>query len=191
MKLKRILLGLIALGVVYATVTFGLILSGTRQTPEADADTMLILGTQVKGTKEKPYPSAVLRERLDTALPYLKESPKTIVIVCGGQGADEPISEAQMMADYLIDHGIPAAQIIEESSSTRTKENLQNAEVKRTLGQTVIVTSDFHLYRAELLAKRLGLKNISGLPAVSKSSALFKTYFREVFALGYGILFDW
>lgn len=189
--IKRTLFIIVGLGVTYAGLLFFLILSGTKEQPTSEPDTVLILGAQVKGTtKENAYPSTVLKERLDTAIVYLKKHPDAMVIVCGGQGSDEPDSEANVMAGYLINNGIPNASILREDTSTRTKENLQNALKKQALGNTVIVTSDFHMYRSKLLAKRLGMANVSGLPAVSKSSATFKTYVREVIALGYGLIFD-
>lgn len=188
---KRILLIIIGLGITYVGLVLFLILSGTKDQPTTKPDTVLILGAQVKGSsKDNAYPSTVLKERLDAAIPYLKEHSKATVIVCGGQGADEPDSEANVMAEYLRVNGIPKKQILTEDTSTRTKENIQNAKKKQELGNTVIVTSDFHIYRSKLLAKRLGISEISGLPAISKSSARFKTYVREVVALGYGLLFD-
>ncbi|MBO0440796.1 YdcF family protein [Candidatus Enterococcus ikei] len=188
---KRIMLIIISLGIMYTGLIFFLILSGTKDQATTTPDTVLILGAQVKGSsKENAYPSTVLKERLDAAIPYLKEHPNATAIVCGGQGSDEPDSEANVMAEYLRVHGISQKQILTEDTSTRTKENIQNAQKKQTLGNTVIVTSDFHMYRSKLLAKRLGISEISGLPSVSKSSAKFKTYVREICALGYGLLFD-
>lgn len=169
-----------------------LILQGTHAVPKNDPETILILGAQVKGkTKDSAYPSTVLKERLTTAIPYIKKHPTATVIVCGGQGEDEPDSEASVMANYLVHHGITENQIIQENTSTRTKENIVNAKQKHALGRTVIVTSDFHMYRALLLAKRLGIHEVSGLPAPSTSSAKTKTYLREIVALGYGLLFDY
>lgn len=189
--MKRIMLIMIGLGIMYSGLILFLILSGTKDQPTTTPDAVLILGAQVKGSsKNNAYPSTVLKERLDAALPYLKEHPDTTAVVCGGQGTDEPDSEATVMANYLIDNGISKKQLLIEDQSTRTKENIQNAQKKLTLGNTVLVTSDFHMYRSKLLAKRAGISKISGLPAVSKSSATFKTYIREVAALGYGLLFD-
>ncbi|MBO0471701.1 YdcF family protein [Enterococcus sp. DIV0242_7C1] len=190
-RMKQIVVIIIGIGTIYAAVVLAMIFSGTKDQPIKNPDTVLILGAQVKGSsKDNAYPSAVLKERLDAAVPYLKEHPEATVIVCGGQGADEPDSEANVMAEYLRVKGIPDTQILKEDTSTRTKENIQNAQKKQSLGKTVIVTSDFHIYRSKLLAKRLGISSISGLPAVSRSSAKIKTYIREVCALGYGLIFD-
>lgn len=190
-RMKQLVVIIIGIGTIYAAVVLAMIFSGTKDQPIKNPDTVLILGAQVKGSsKDNAYPSAVLKERLDAAVPYLKEHPEATVIVCGGQGADEPDSEANVMAEYLRVKGIPDTQILKEDTSTRTKENIQNAQKKLSLGKTVIVTSDFHIYRSKLLAKRLGISSVSGLPAVSRSSAKIKTYIREVCALAYGLIFD-
>ncbi|GGD04061.1 YdcF family protein [Enterococcus wangshanyuanii] len=190
-RIKQIMMIIIGIGVLYTAVILAMIFSGTKDQPIKDPDTVLILGAQVKGSsKDNAYPSTVLKERLDAAVPYLKDHPEATVIVCGGQGADEPDSEANVMAEYLRVKGIPDTQILREDTSTRTKENIQNAQKKQSLGKTVIVTSDFHMYRSKLLAKRLGISSISGLPSVSRSSAKVKTYIREICALGYGLIFD-
>ena len=188
---KRIVGLLVCIGMLYSLILVFLIFSGKKEQPTSEPNTILILGAQVKGhSAETAYPSTVLKERLDTAIPYISAHPKATVIVCGGKGADEPDTEAAVMAKYLIKKGIPEKQIVIEGKSTRTKENIQNAQKKKELGKTVIVTSDFHMYRSKLLAKRLGIQNISGLPAVSHSSATFKSTIREIIALGYGLIFD-
>lgn len=185
---------LVICGIVYSLLVLTLIYSGTKQTPSSTPDTVLILGAQVKGSnKEHAYPSTSLKERLDSAIPYLNKYKETKVIVCGGKGADEPDSEANVMANYLIENGIASDRIIKEDTSTRTKENIQNALKKGNLGNTVIVTSNFHTYRALLLAKRLGIKEVSGLPATAqtKTDTKFRSYTREIMALAYAIIFDW
>lgn len=190
-RLKKLLFIILGIGILYAVSILFLILSEKKDTPADNPDTVLILGAQVNGTSSKnAYPSPVLKERLDTAVSYLEQQPQAVVIVCGGKGPDEPDTEARVMADYLIKNGIPEKQILIEGESTRTKENIQNAQKKRKLGKTVIITSDFHMYRSKLLAKRLGVTEVSGLPAASCTSATIKSYIREICALGYGIIFD-
>lgn len=190
--LKLTFITLLTLGIIYTCIVIFLIFSGTRDKPTKSPDTILVLGAQVKGTtKEDAYPSVVLKERLDTATTYIKDHSEATVIVCGGQGTDEPDSEANVMKNYLIKQGIPKEKIITEDTSTRTKENILNAQKKQPLNNTVIVTSDFHIYRAKLLAKRLDITEVSGLPAISNNLAIFKSYTREIIALAYGLLFDW
>ena len=186
--LKRLLITLLGLGLIFLLIIGGLIYSGTQQTPKKNADTMIILGAQVRGNPA--VPSAILKEGLDAAVPYLLENPQTKVVVTGGQGPDEMDTEANVMARYLMEQGIDSQRIIKESKSSRTQENISNAKKLTDLGKTVIVTSDFHMYRGLMLARRENV-DASGLPAVSKSSATFKSYAREMLALPYGLLFDW
>lgn len=84
--IKRIMLLILGVGIIYAGFVLFLIFSGTKDQPTTKPDTVLILGAQVKGTsKNNAYPSTVLKERLDAAIPYLKKYPKATVIVCGGK----------------------------------------------------------------------------------------------------------
>lgn len=188
-KIKKLFIALVAVGIIYGGIVFSLIVSAAKEQPQQNADSLIILGAQVRGTPAEPSP--VLKERLDTALNYIKDNPETQIIVSGGQGDDESDSEANVMANYLIEHGVADSRIIREADSTRTMENLMNAERKTTLGKTVIVSNDFHIYRAKMLAKRIGIKDVSGLAAKSETSAKYLTYAREVIALGYGLVFDW
>ena len=64
---------------------------------QGEPEVMVILGCQVR----QDGPSVLLRDRLDEALDYLEDHPDMTVVVSGGQGPDEPTSEAQAMADYL------------------------------------------------------------------------------------------
>lgn len=83
---------------------------------EPDRDVLIVLGCAVR----KGQPTLTLRNRLDAALAYLEQSPHTTVIVSGGKGPDEALSEAQAMADYLIAHELPRERIILEDQSTST-----------------------------------------------------------------------
>lgn len=88
---------------------------------ERIVDCIIVLGAQVKGKKITDS----LKRRLDRAALYLKKYPGTRVIVSGGQGPGEEISEADAMAAYLIRSGIDRERIIREDKSTSTIENLR------------------------------------------------------------------
>jgi uncharacterized SAM-binding protein YcdF (DUF218 family) len=153
-QFKKVLLVLVGTGSIYIGSLLVMIFSSTHDVPDDSPNTIIILGAHVLGTSPaKAHPSTVLKERLDTAIPYIKKNPHVSVIVCGGQGADEIVSEAQVMKDYLITKGISADRIIKETQSTRTKENIDNAQQLIPSKKAVIVTSDFHMYRAKLLAR--------------------------------------
>ena len=126
--------------------------------PKEDS-TVVVLGCKVRGTQ----PSLMLQRRLEAAYAYLTAHPDVPVIVCGGQGKDEEISEAQCMAEYLEKKGIAPERIFREDASASTRENLSNARMileREELGEQVtIVTDGFHQFRAHLIAKDCGLKN--------------------------------
>ena len=149
--------------------------------PEEDLP-VLILGCGV----QKGKPSKVLQERLDTALKYLEEHENAAAILCGGQGSDEEISEAECMSDYLQEKGIAENRLYLDDQSRTTRENLANAaEImeEHDLGsRAVIVTSDFHCYRAAGIARDNGLEPYS-LPSNTFWLYLPTYWMREWFGI--------
>ena len=141
----------------------GLILSREYATAKDGADVLIILGAQWKTTG----PSKVLQYRLEKAVSYLKVNRETKVIVSGGQGSNEPISEADGMYAYLVEHGIDPSRIQKEDKSTSTYENLKYsaALLDKANDNVVLVTNGFHVYRAEKLAKGQGYAHAQGLAA--------------------------
>ena len=140
---------------------------------------IIVLGAQVRGRKITDS----LKRRLDSALEYLKEHPDVHVIVSGGQGNDEEVTEAYAMAQYLERAGIDCRRIIQEDASVNTLENLKFsrkliADVDTPVG---IVSNNFHVYRALRLAKKQGYAKPCGIPA--KSDARYQVHYlvREFF----------
>ena len=131
--------------------------------PENGADYCLILGAQMKNHG----PSDVLRRRLDAAIAYLEENLETIVIVSGGQGTNEPISEAQGMYEYLTARGIEGERILLEEQSTNTVENLHYSGelLDPRQDRVVLVTNNFHVFRATAIARKAGYLKLEGLAA--------------------------
>ena len=115
----------------------------------------------------------MLRYRLDAAAEYLRAHPDTLCIVTGGQGANEPETEAACMARYLESCGIVRGRIIQERRARNTVQNIRfSMELLDGRYQDVaIVTNNFHLYRAMRIASKQGLPNVGGIAA--KSSPLF------------------
>ena len=87
-------------------------------------DYIIIHGAGLDG----PRPTPLLAGRIDKALElWKKQHQHGKFVVSGGQGADEIVSEAQAMRDYLLEKGVPAAAILMEDKSTTTWENLKNS----------------------------------------------------------------
>lgn len=135
----------------------------SRQTPPENADYVIVLGAQVRGT----IPSKTLNMRINTAYQYLSDNPGTKVICSGGKGEGEDISEALTISNRLIELGINKNRIIIEDKSTNTVENLRfSAEyLNKHTDTIVLVSSDFHLFRACSIAKKQGYIKLSGLSA--------------------------
>ena len=142
---------------------------------------LLILGCRVRGTEAEE----TLRMRALKAAEYLKEHPETTAIACGGIVHDDQIiSEAQAIEEILVSHGIERDRIIREDKSTTTVENLKNA--KKIIGDrdaaSALLSSDFHLMRARMIAKKAGL-DCQTVSAPSPKKEKAKNYIREFFAL--------
>lgn len=191
----KVLLGLVLAGVLAFCALFGAVLYGSYDHVQGDPQVMVILGCQVK-----PWgPSVLLQDRLDKALDYLEDHPDLTIVVSGGQGPDEPVSEAQCMYDYLTEHGVDGAQILLEDQSHNTVENLRYtmdllAEAGYdTTADMVVVSNGFHLTRVRMLWSRVcgGDYNLSTLAAPSSHvPSLLKMYIREPLALVKSFVFD-
>lgn len=180
-------------GILTFSVLLGVVLNGAYDHISGQPQVMIILGCQVK----ESGPSVLLRDRLDEALSYLESHPDTTVVVSGGQGPDEPTSEAQAMADYLVQNGVEEANIIQETMSHNTQQNfqytmeyLQDQNIDYSDG-VLVVSNGFHLTRARMLADRAGFENVSTLAApTSHLPSRLHMYIREPLALVKSFLFD-
>ena len=184
-KLRRLLTFCICIGLIAAAITSCIIYNGSIGNPETPCDYVIVLGAKVNGT----VPSLSLRERINGAYHYLAAHPETICVVSGGQGNGELISEAQCMYNELSKLGIESDRIWLEEASTSTKENLQFSlaliEAHTGIRPTTVglVSSEYHLYRAGLLARDLELTAV-GIPATTQWFSLRLNYFlREIAAV--------
>lgn len=181
------------IGLALFLIVEGLIFTRCGANGADDADYLIVLGAQWKGNG----PSKVLWYRLDQAVHYLKVNRQTKVIVSGGKGSDEHISEAQGMYEYLVAHGIDSSRIVMEDKSTNTCENLKySAEfLDKERDLVVIVTNNFHVFRAENLAKGQGYKHAVGLAADSylpmQAHNLLREFFGVVKDFFQGNFVDW
>ena len=191
----KLVLALVLVGVLGFSALFGAVLSGMYDQIDGEPQVMVILGCQVK-----PWgPSILLQDRLDKALEYLETEPDMTVVVSGGQGPDEHISEARAMADYLMEQGIEQERILLEDQSHNTVQNLTLTrrlldELGYDLEQDIVVVSNgFHLTRVRMLWDRVWEEedNLSTLAAPSSHvPSRLKMYLREPLALAKSFVFD-
>ena len=129
-------------------------------------------------------PSRALALRLDATLDYAADNPDTIFIVSGGQGSNEPCTEADAMKTYLETHGLSSDRILTEDQSTNTRENLIFSAELIPEGATVgIITNGFHVCRSLHLADALGYEHAYGIPAKGDLITQPANLFREFFAV--------
>lgn len=188
-------LSLVVIGISAFGILLGLVLSGSRDSLHGTPETMIILGCQVK-----PWgPSILLQDRLDEALEWLNEHPNTLVVVSGGQGPDEPTTEARAMKEYLVERGYPEELILEEDRSHNTVQNLRySVELLEQRGWRaeqgmLIVSNGFHLTRVRMLWERVTgeAASLSTLAAPSSHvPSRLNMYVREPLALVKSFLLD-
>lgn len=145
----------------------GVIEQGLKPDDGIVADYVFVLGARVY---ESGQPSAALVSRLDRARAYLDEHEDAVAVLCGGQGDNEPMPEAEAMRIYLTARGVPESRLLIEDQSRNTIQNIDNAKalIEQMQGgepyQVLVVSSDFHCARARRLMLHAGL-DAYALPA--------------------------
>lgn len=190
-------------------VTGVLIVSRMHPVEEPGLDYVVVLGAKIG---EDGQPDGALKKRLDRAIDYASENRGTVFVLSGGKNGNEPIPEAQAMADYLVFNGIPANRLLLEIESGNTNENviccralidriIEENRLKLPAQPSVIrdsgpvlqaedrpvrigfLTSDFHLYRTLKIAEHQGMSGIYGLSSRSDPVLFLHLCFRECLAI--------
>ena len=178
--LKWLLLGCYALGAVYLIVLGIFMGTAAKRSDEVRADAVIVLGAAVHGDRV----TWVLSNRLDTAADYLDAHPDAICVVSGGKGDGESVTEASAMQKYLIERrGISPDRILVEDQSANTRENFafSKALIEQKLGpdaSIAFVTTDFHVFRAGLVAKKAGI-DAAGIAAPDVWYIRLNNFLRE------------
>ena len=186
----RIFSVILALGLLVVGVTEALVIRASFGDPDRSCQYMVVLGAKVRDDG----PSVSLWDRIYGAQAYLLEHPEVIAVVSGGQGADEPMTEAQCMYDALVALGISPDRIWVEDKAESTWENLNfslNLIEEKTGARPTeigVLSSEYHLFRASLFAKACDVGFI-GIPAkTSRTSQLINHCMREVAGVWHYIL---
>ena len=157
--------------------------------PKDENTTVIVLGCKVRNGA----PSLMLSRRLQAAYDYLSEHESVNVVVSGGQGSDEAISEAKCMRDWLVGEGISPERIYMEDKSVNTEENLRfSAQIIKDEGlpqEVTLVTDGFHQLRAEMIAEKQGIINTYNISGHTSWYMLPTYWVREWFGVVYYKLF--
>ena len=181
-RLRRFVSACLVIGLLIAGITEGFIIEASFGDPKEQVSYMVVLGAKVR----EDGPSVSLWDRIYAAADYLQEHSDTVAIVSGGQGSDEPMTEALAMYNELVDLGIDPSRIWLEEKATSTRENLtftldlieeKTGERPEKLG---ILSSEYHLFRAGMLADQAGVEAV-GIPApTSRLSQRINHFMREI-----------
>ncbi len=162
-----------------------LALAGYRGAAKGDEAVLLVLGAGLHKTEV----SDILQRRLQMALCAYKKNPKVVLVVCGGQGRGEDISEALAMQRWLLAHSVPENAIYMEDESTSTQSNLLYARAileeqglfdKRPVA---VVTNHFHCFRGRYYARQAGFCTVRSIAAGMNRPTFLQNYLREALAL--------
>lgn len=184
-KLLRVLKSLFLLGLAAIVVFVSFLFSfGKNDTISGDEDAVIVLGSGILGEQI----TTGLQYRLDKAIEIYNSNNDILIIVSGGQGEQETITEALAMERYLISQGVPKESIIKEELSRSTYENFQFS--KKILDQrfgsdytVCFVTNEYHIFRAGQLASFAGVTSATHAHSDTKWYAVIPSSMRECLAV--------
>ena len=178
----RIFTAVLILGLLIVGATEAVIIHKSFGDPSEHVDYVVVLGAKVNADG----PSVSLMDRIAAAYDYAADHPDTILILSGGQGTDEPITEAECMFRELFWMGIDSNRLWCEHHATSTWENLhfsldlieeETGQRPRKIG---VLSSEYHLFRASLFAKANDVEFV-GIPArTSRWGQRINHFMREV-----------
>ena len=149
-----------------------------------DEDVVIVLGAGLRGDKV----TLPLKLRLDKTIEYHAKNPGALIVVTGGKGFQESVTEAYAMEKYLVDNGVERDVIIKEEQATSTNENMRfSAKIlnERFDGEykAAVITNNFHIYRGVAIAKLEGVGKTTHMHASLQWYNLVPCYLRESLAV--------
>ncbi|MBQ4118951.1 MAG: YdcF family protein [Clostridia bacterium] len=171
---------------ISAVVLFSsfLFIYGLNDNVDYKEDAFIVLGAAVQGDT----PSLALADRLDATVKYHKQNPSAVIVVSGGKGPQENVTEAYAMEKYLVTKGIPQNKIVKEEKATSTYENFLFS--KEILDNTfdgeysiAYVSNEYHIYRAGGIAKSVGFTNITHIHCGTRWYSVVTGTLRECLAV--------
>ena len=173
--------GALGAGLALVVALECLVISGMHATAPAGMDYLIVLGASVY----QDGPSPALTRRLNAVMAVLDDHPDAVIIASGGQGPNEPISEAQCIYDELVKRGVNPERIWLECQSSDTRENLANcmAMIPDPDAAIGIVTNNYHIWRSLRLARKAGMTRVYGIAAEYTGPTLFHFMIREAVSI--------
>lgn len=155
-KRTKILIGIILLFLCYIAINIIEICSFSTKDEAQKVDVVIVLGAATYNGSVSP----IYRERLNHGIQLYQEGYATKIIVTGGMGEGNEVSDAYAAKQYALSWGIPEEDVLTEDTSTITQENLENSKTimdEKGYTTAIIVSDPLHMKRAMLLAKDAGI----------------------------------
>ena len=187
--LGGLLFGLILIGLTWAAIVVTVAVHAARDEATA-ADAIAVLGAaQYNGR-----PSPVFRARLQHAAALYQRGLAPVVLVTGGVGRRDTLSEAHVGRDYLVRLGLPGDAVIPLAGGDDTYasiEQLQQWFTGRDSRRVLLVSDGFHMLRLQIIARRLGLVPYTSPATGSPIHANLRRNTGYLFAEGFKVPFTW
>jgi uncharacterized SAM-binding protein YcdF (DUF218 family) len=153
---RRVILGAVGAILLLWLVSVGAVLTWALEDDARKADAIVVMGAaQYQGK-----PSPVLRARLDHALALWQRGLAPRMVLTGGAGEGDTVSEAAVSRVYVMNHGVPDSAILLENDGRTSAQSLRAAVDllhERELGTAIVVSDPFHMLRLEVLGRRYGI----------------------------------
>lgn len=154
-------------------------------------DFIIALGSGLIGGDRVP---PLLASRLDKSIEqYQKYHKEPKIIVSGGQGPDELLSEAEAMKNYIVGKGVPEQDVLIEDKSRNTMQNMLFSKAImdsiKPDHKSIFVTNNYHVFRASIYARLAGLKKCEGVGAKTAKYYMPSAFIREY--IGIIMMYKW
>lgn len=187
--LGGILFAIVLIGLTWAAIVVAVAVHAARD-EATGADAITVLGAaQYNGR-----PSPVFRARLDHAAALYQRGFAPVVLVTGGVGPRDTLSEANVGRDYLVRLGLPGEAVVPLAGGDDTYASLDQVRrwfKGRDSRRVLLVSDGFHMLRLQIIARRLGLVPYTSPAAGSPIHASLRRNTSYLFSEGFKVPFTW
>lgn len=187
-RIKIILISLVCVGFFIAGLNLFFICTPRLSDGKENVRYVIVLGGGI--TKDAKLTDSV-QNRVRVASEYLKSHPASLAVVTGGKGKFSPCPESDVLKPALASYGIDGNRILAENKAKDTIQNFMfsaklfaeydGISMEEVLASPVaVVTSDFHIARAERLASRMGFSDVYGVASKTPPLFVLNSYCREI-----------
>lgn len=180
MPRARVLLAIVLLPLLAYLLAFTAVYIASRQDQRRPVDAIVVLGAAQYNGK----PSPVLRARLDHALALYREGLAGTVVVTGGIGEGDRVSEATVGRQYLVAQGVPDSAVVVRPEGRSTQASITSVGLwarEHGVRRVLLVSDPFHMLRLRLEADRTDLEAYT---SPTRTSPISTNWRLELFFFG-------